>query len=736
MMIQKMLVALCLFSGGTSLAAQTLLPWQEITADNLPLPQEISAYQAAGNLDGDTITAYYTLTDISGGEYAFFPLYSPKNKQPQKYYQTNPEDIVIMTNGGYFGANVSYSLVMNANQTLVPNIRAVVRPHNNENYTYYPTRGAFGVTPQLQPQAAWVYTPPGSDITYSYPAPAPNTLSELPLPQPDATFPDGAGLWQVSEAIGGGPLLIKDSTIITSFEPELFYDDIIATKAPRTAVGRTTDGKIINLVVDGRQAHSKGVTLPTLAKILLDLGCTEAINLDGGGSSFLMIGNSVINKPSDGNTRSIPSVVAIIKAHIYDTHNPAHFRYSQPADSIATGFGPSRSLVLESGDSATYLLPKLKPAKYRVSFYLNKNHTLAETDSLMVYVWRNGDITDTIQINESKLAEGFVISGGHWLSSQDSLKLINAGTGKKAVVDGIRLIKTASGRPEIDFVPQTYGNLHTKGDTIKLVTQAISKMEERPVTRYMVYETDGSTNTLILEKSFEPTTAYLDSFTYVVRKMHGALTLTTYVADVLNDSAAVSYTVNIDDSPPVIRPGRESVLSGNVGDSLTIILLLQAARESRPLKALEVYRNTDESTERLDSIPVSGLMDTLVYYYVLTDADKNGVTLTAKITDAAGYSNTWSYRFLPTTNVHPVNVEIYKIWYDELNELLHIEAQGATPEKHHLTLTNISGKLFQLRQVTNESAKIIDVDALPPGFYVVTIQSKKGVFSQKFVKVK
>ncbi len=731
----KPILTLFLLSCVGAVSAQNLLRWKETTPANIHLPEEIKAYKARGKIDGDTITAYYTSTDISGGNLVFFPLYSEKNKKPEQYFSNSPDDILLMTNGGFFGADVSYSLVMNSTETLAPNIRAVVRPHNNENYTYYPTRSAFGVSAQLQPEATWVYTLPGNDVTYSYPLPAPNTLSALPLPQPSDTFPSGGNIWQVSEAIGGGPLLIKDSTIITNFEPELFYDDIIATKAPRTAIGRTSAGEIINLVVDGRQSHSKGVTLPTLAKILLDLGCTEAINLDGGGSSVMMIGESIVNEPSDGNTRSIPSVVAIKKAQIYDTHNPAHFRLVQPADSVAAGFGPSKSLVLESGNTAFYFLPQLKPAKYRISFYLHDDHSLTETDSLAIFVWRKGIPSDTFLIDQNRYGKGFFIAGEQWLSSQDSLELVNIGAGKKAIVDAVRLIKKASGKPEIDFVPKTYGRLHTKGDTIKLVTQAISKMEERPISRFMVYESDGASKNMFLEKSFDPTTAYLDSFTYVVQKMQGSINLTAYVADVLNDSAGISYTINIDDSPPLIRPGRESVLAGSVGDSLKLILMMEAAKESRPLKAVEIFRSYGAQEERMDSIPVNGLSDTLSYVYVLSEADKNGVTLSAKIKDIAGYSNTWSYRFLPVTNIQSFNKDSYKIWYDERNDILQIDAQKPAPEKYNIIITNISGSILKRSQKSDILPYTLDMKDLTAGFYVITIKSKSGIYSQKFVKV-
>ncbi|MBY0114064.1 MAG: phosphodiester glycosidase family protein [Phycisphaerales bacterium] len=80
---------------------------------------------------------------------------------------------------------------------------------------------------------------------------------------------------------------------------------------PRTAVGVSPDGKTLYVVViDGRQPdHSVGVTLPELADYFLSIGATNAVNLDGGGSSAFIYtpatGDALINKPSDGKFRPV-----------------------------------------------------------------------------------------------------------------------------------------------------------------------------------------------------------------------------------------------------------------------------------------------------------------------------------------------------------------------------------------------------------------------------------------------
>jgi exopolysaccharide biosynthesis protein len=129
-----------------------------------------------------------------------------------------------------------------------------------------------------------------------------------------------------------GVIAIKDGklSILTTeasnllWERKLVGNDIIATgpvmllngqdqpipndafcndRHPRTAVGKKPDGTVLLFVVDGRLAESAGMSIPELQKTMRWLGCTDAINLDGGGSSTMYIkgkpDNGVVNHPSD-----------------------------------------------------------------------------------------------------------------------------------------------------------------------------------------------------------------------------------------------------------------------------------------------------------------------------------------------------------------------------------------------------------------------------------------------------
>jgi uncharacterized protein YigE (DUF2233 family) len=122
------------------------------------------------------------------------------------------------------------------------------------------------------------------------------------------------GQWeQVLHMVGGGPRLIKNGQLYVSSEQERFQPDIAKGRAPRTALGLGRKGEIILIVVDGRQALSKGLTLWELASLLKEKGAVEALNFDGGGSSAMVIGNRLVSHPSDGHERAVASSLVLVK---------------------------------------------------------------------------------------------------------------------------------------------------------------------------------------------------------------------------------------------------------------------------------------------------------------------------------------------------------------------------------------------------------------------------------------
>ena len=123
---------------------------------------------------------------------------------------------------------------------------------------------------------------------------------------------------EIKEAIGGfGAVLVKDGKINVTKNA-----NYTSSRASRTAIGITAEGKVVMMVLDGRQLpRSAGGAMEEIAQIMLEAGCVHAINLDGGGSTTYLskpAGSDdiqLVNTPSDGYERSVAvSLVAISTA--------------------------------------------------------------------------------------------------------------------------------------------------------------------------------------------------------------------------------------------------------------------------------------------------------------------------------------------------------------------------------------------------------------------------------------
>lgn len=99
----------------------------------------------------------------------------------------------------------------------------------------------------------------------------------------------------VKHIISGGPYLVKNGEIFVDMTEQKL--GAIGGKNPRTAIGYTQDGNFIMVAVDGREGASVGLTLKELAWFMKSIGCTNAMNLDGGGSTVMYVNGRVVNMP-------------------------------------------------------------------------------------------------------------------------------------------------------------------------------------------------------------------------------------------------------------------------------------------------------------------------------------------------------------------------------------------------------------------------------------------------------
>ncbi len=141
-----------------------------------------------------------------------------------------------------------------------------------------------------------------------------NTFLDTQLAVGDAVTVDIATLPDFNKlqtAVGGGGIILADGKV-----PDTFSHTISGAQ-PRSAVGTDKTGKIITLVaVDGRRSGAAGMTQTQLGYLMAELGCFNAMNLDGGGSTLLAVkdetGHRVANQPSDGSKRAVTNSVGIL----------------------------------------------------------------------------------------------------------------------------------------------------------------------------------------------------------------------------------------------------------------------------------------------------------------------------------------------------------------------------------------------------------------------------------------
>jgi hypothetical protein len=259
------------------------------------------------------VKAYCLAYDSKSTAIEFKPILSATAKTPSQFYTEEAGITLACINGGYFGSNQSFSLVKYNNVVSSPNIKSLTRTYNGNNTAYYPTRGAFGFSSTGTPSVAWIYNVgAGNDLIYSYPSPSPNLLNTAPQPQPTETFPTGGSIWNTTAAIGGSPVLIKNNNIqITDAEELISINN--TTSRPRSAIGYLSNGIVLIVVVEGDNAPNyPGINLADLAALLKTLGCTEALNLDGGGSTSMVVNNVKTVRPGDnGVERPVVSAILI-----------------------------------------------------------------------------------------------------------------------------------------------------------------------------------------------------------------------------------------------------------------------------------------------------------------------------------------------------------------------------------------------------------------------------------------
>jgi len=290
------------------------------------LKNGVLVYKSPPAFKGKNIVGYIALGDVDIG-IGFHVLGDVNNnghvagtKTPTQFYNNSDGEYPIVINGTFWwwdsntGTNRNTGLIHRNGVMIEPTPRTVTR----SGLTYHVTRGVFSYSNNNEYRTDWAYTTNVSQaITYAYPSPLVNPIPPgTPQPTPTANFPAGGWRFYAHTAIGGGPLLIKNGIIYNNWQSEL-YDEASTigstSNNPRTAIGFTGDRQILIFVCEGRYMtpSTPGLTLQEVAELLLEIDCVELLNLDGGGSSCMLVNGIETIKPSDGTQRSVVTAIGL-----------------------------------------------------------------------------------------------------------------------------------------------------------------------------------------------------------------------------------------------------------------------------------------------------------------------------------------------------------------------------------------------------------------------------------------
>ena len=294
------------------------LKWTNVDSLYQPLPSSVHVYFTNEPIDTAPFRAYYLIADLKDKKLDFtVDTTLGRRFTPTQFYQKNDQPLVVV-NGTFFSfaTNQNLNVVIKDGKLVGYNIHSVPG-RGKDTLTYrHPFGSVIGISKKGEADIAWTYTDSAKRLPYSF-------QQSFPLIKDSSIYIDfnryvkqkrsDSRKWKMQTAIGGGPVLLQNGEVkITNNEELKFAGKAINDKHPRTAMGYTKDGKLIILVIEGRNPVAQGATLGLEAQILKDLGCWEALNLDGGGSSCMLVnGNETIKTSDATGQRAVPAVFII-----------------------------------------------------------------------------------------------------------------------------------------------------------------------------------------------------------------------------------------------------------------------------------------------------------------------------------------------------------------------------------------------------------------------------------------
>jgi exopolysaccharide biosynthesis protein len=449
-------------------SAHAQFVWNERSAE-FNLPQGVKVF--TGYQNSPAYILHYIEFDSKVQDFILQPYWSSSYKATTTF--ARDVGAIAAVNGGFFSTSASVSTMIEpGGQVKSQSIQVL----NRDGINYPVARAFFGILPDKSMRIDWTYHFSNSINDFYRLNGVLNNVIGTPAATP--TRASGTLYNDVLMGLAGGPNLVSNGQIDVTYDQEVFFGGSGldgGSNRPRTAIGYTADGRVILLIADGGSmipnsdfVFSSGATLNQMAQFMINLGCVEAMNLDGGGSSTMAIGTTLYNRPNGGTTqRPVPTIFAIVPKDslklpppppeeiVTDTErestvfngticgalcNNGWFQSANLNDS----YGGTGSWLSEKGDGSRFITynPTLKTTEYEVFGWWSASFNRA-TDTPYVIVHKNG--RDTVRVNQTLKNAQWVSLGKFEFTGTAADQVIvsnKASGGTYVVADGVRFVQT------------------------------------------------------------------------------------------------------------------------------------------------------------------------------------------------------------------------------------------------------------------------------------------------------
>lgn len=318
--MKKAISLVLLLSGLLAYSLSARVRWTNVDSLYQPLPPGVHVFFTNDSLGHKPNIAYYVRVPLkSDAVYLDVDTALNRGLTPSSYFERNGRPLVV-TNCTFFSSgHRNINVVVDEGKMVSFNLTSVYV--KTDGLYHYVTRSAIGINRHHKADVAWIYTDSikgkAFELRQGPVTCSGNERSPLLKDIKQNCLSDKRRWkkpWKMQTAVGGGPMLISGGNIsITNNQERMFMGAAINDRHPRTAMGYTSSGELIILSVEGRfPGKAEGATLTQEAQMLKDLGCIEALNLDGGGSSCLLVNGRQTITPSDKTgQRPVPAVLMV-----------------------------------------------------------------------------------------------------------------------------------------------------------------------------------------------------------------------------------------------------------------------------------------------------------------------------------------------------------------------------------------------------------------------------------------